>query len=392
MNNSKYKERAVYLDNAATTRMSDEVKAAMEPYLKENFGNASTIYGYGETAKEALRNARETIAETLEAKPSEIFFTSGGSESDNWAVKCIAGEYKHKGTHIITSKIEHHAILNSCAYLEQLGYEVTYLDVDEYGLVSPEAVFNAIRDDTTLITIMFGNNEIGTIEPILPIGRIAREKGVLFHTDAVQAYAQIPISVHCYPVDLLSASAHKFHGPKGTGFLYIREGVKIPSFIHGGAQESGKRAGTENIPGIVGMAKAAEIAARGMRRRIQRETMLRNYLLEKVTHEISGVRINGHRTRHLPGNANFSIRGVDGASLLILLDEDGICASGGSACNTGESRISYVIQELKVPEEYAAGTIRMTLSGDTTRADIDAAVASLKQNVARLRDEPCTPG
>ena len=392
MNNSKYKERAVYLDNAATTRMSDEVKAAMEPYLKENFGNASTIYGYGETAKEALRNARETIAETLEAKATEIFFTSGGSESDNWAVKCIAGEYKHKGTHIITSKIEHHAILNSCAYLEQLGYEVTYLDVDEYGLVSPEAVFNAIRDDTTLITIMFGNNEIGTIEPILPIGRIAREKGVLFHTDAVQAYAQIPISVHCYPVDLLSASAHKFHGPKGTGFLYIREGVKIPSFIHGGAQESGKRAGTENIPGIVGMAKAAEIAARGMRRRIQRETMLRNYLLEKVTHEISGVRINGHRTRRLPGNANFSIRGVDGASLLILLDEDGICASGGSACNTGESRISYVIRELKVPEEYAAGTIRMTLSGDTTRADIDAAVASLKQNVARLRDEPCTPG
>ena len=391
MNNSKYKERAVYLDNAATTRMSDEVKAAMEPYLKENFGNASTIYGYGENAKEALRNARETIAETLEAKPSEIFFTSGGSESDNWAVKCIAGEYKHKGTHIITSKIEHHAILNSCAYLEQLGYEVTYLDVDEYGLVSPEAVFNAIRDDTTLITIMFGNNEIGTIEPILPIGRIAREKGVLFHTDAVQAYAQIPISVHCYPVDLLSASAHKFHGPKGTGFLYIREGVKIPSFIHGGAQESGKRAGTENIPGIVGMAKAAEIAARGMRRRIQRETMLRNYLLEKVTHEISGVRINGHRTRRLPGNANFSIRGVDGASLLILLDEDGICASGGSACNTGESRISYVIRELKVPEEYAAGTIRMTLSGDTTRADIDAAVASLKQNVARLRDEPCAP-
>lgn len=391
MNNSKYKERAVYLDNAATTRMSDEVKAAMEPYLKENFGNASTIYGYGETAKEALWTARGTIAATLEAKPSEIFFTSGGSESDNWAVKCIAGEYKHKGTHIITSKIEHHAILNSCAYLEQLGYEVTYLDVDEYGLVSPEAVFNAIRDDTTLITIMFGNNEIGTIEPILPIGRIAREKGVLFHTDAVQAYAQIPISVHCYPVDLLSASAHKFHGPKGTGFLYIREGVKIPSFIHGGAQESGKRAGTENIPGIVGMAKAAEIAARGMRRRIQRETMLRNYLLEKVTHEISGVRINGHRTRRLPGNANFSIRGVDGASLLILLDEDGICASGGSACNTGESRISYVIRELKVPEEYAAGTIRMTLSGDTTRADIDAAVVSLKQNVARLRDEPCAP-
>lgn len=301
-------------------------------------------------------------------------------------MKSIAGEYKQKGKHIITSRIEHHAILNSCAYLEKLGYEVTYLDVDAYGMVSPEAVYNAIREDTTLITIMFGNNEIGTIEPILPISRLAREKGVLFHTDAVQAYAQIPISVHTYPVDLLSASAHKFHGPKGCGFLYIREGVKIPSFIHGGSQESGKRAGTENIPAIVGMGKAAELASRDMAKRIRREMLLRNYLLEKVTHEIPGVRINGHRIRRLPGNANFSIAGVDGASLLILLNEDGICASGGSACNTGESRVSYVIEAIDVPEEYAAGTIRMTLCGTTTREDIDRAVASLKENVMLLRE------
>lgn len=377
---------SIYLDNAATTQMSDAVKQAMEPYLKENFGNASTGYIYGEEARAALESARRTIANTLDARPEEIFFTSGGSESDNWAIKCIAGEYKSKGQHIITSKIEHHAVLNSCEFLQKLGYQVTYLDVDETGMVSPAEVQKAIRPDTTLITIMFGNNEVGTIEPIMQIGKIAREQEILFHTDAVQAYAQIPISVRQYPIDLLSASAHKFHGPKGVGFLYIREGIKIPSFIHGGGQERGKRAGTENVPGIVGMAKAAEMAFFNMRKRIAKETMLRNYLLEKILHEIPDVRINGHRSRRLPGNASVSFRDVDGASLLILLDEDGICASGGSACNTGESRVSYVIKELHVPESYAPGTIRMTLCGDTTRADIDAAVASLKKNVARLRD------
>jgi cysteine desulfurase len=376
----------IYLDNAATTRMSEGVKQEMEPYLRENFGNASTAYSYGEEARDAVEHARKIIADSLEAKPEEIYFTSGGSESDNWAVKCIAGENKKKGKHIITSCIEHHAVLNSCAYLEKLGYEVTYLPVDEKGTVSPETVLNAIRPDTTLISIMFGNNEVGTIEPVMRIGHIARENGVLFHTDAVQAYAQIPISVRQYPIDLLSASAHKFHGPKGVGFLYIREGTGIPSFIHGGSQESGKRAGTENVPGIVGMGKAVELALPSMRYRIRRETMLRNYLLEKVTHEISGVRINGHRTRRLPGNASVSFRDVDGASLLILLAEDGICASGGSACNTGESRISYVIEALGVPEEYAAGTIRMTLCEETTRADIDAAVESLKRNVEKLRN------
>lgn len=386
MSSEKYNKDRVYLDNAATTQMSDEVKQAMEPYLKQNFGNASTMYSYGEESKEAIEKARKIIAVSLGAKPSEIFFTSGGSESDNWAVKCVAGEYKQKGCHIITSKIEHHAILNSCKYLEELGYEVTYLEVDEKGMVSLDALQNAIRPDTTLISIMFANNEVGTIEPIMQIGRIAKEQGILFHTDAVQAYAQIPIDVRRYPIDLLSASAHKFHGPKGVGFLYIREGVSIPSFIHGGGQEEGKRAGTENVAGIVGMGKAAEVAFSDMRNRIRRETMLRNYLLEKVVHEIPGVCINGHRSKRLPGNASFSFRDVDGASLVILLDEDGICASGGSACNTGEERVSYVIRELKTPEDYAPGTIRMTLCGSTTREDVDRAVESLKRNVKRLRE------
>lgn len=376
----------IYLDNAATTQMSDAVRKEMEPYMVKNFGNASTAYGYGEDARAAMEKARKIIAGTLDASPSEIYFTSGGSESDNWAVKAVAGEYKKKGSHIITSCIEHHAILNSCEYLERLGYEVTYLKVDENGMVSPEELANAIREDTTLISVMFANNEVGTIEPIMQIGRIARAKRILFHTDAVQAYAQIPISVQHYPIDLLSASAHKFHGPKGVGFLYVREGVKIPSFIHGGGQERGKRAGTENIPGIVGLGKAAELAFCNMRQRVARETMLRNYLVEKVMHEIKGVRLNGHPNKRLPGNVSFSFAGIDGATLLILLDEDGICASGGSACNTGESRISYVIQALNVPDEYAAGTIRLTLCKDTTRADIDKTVASLKRNIARLRE------
>lgn len=383
----KKMSRQIYLDNAATTQMSEAVKQAMEPYLVENYGNASTSYEIGENAKKALENARKEIADTLHAKPEEIFFTSGGSESDNWALKGIAGAYKKEGRHIITSKIEHHAVLNSCDYLQKLGYQVTYLDVDENGMASPEEVRRAIRPDTILISIMFANNEVGTIEPIMQIGKIAREQKIIFHTDAVQAYAQIPLSVTHYPVDLLSASAHKFHGPKGVGFLYVRDGVRIPAFIHGGGQERGKRAGTENIAGIVGMGKAAEIAHAGMARRMQREIMLRNYLIERVLHEIPDTRLNGHRTKRLPGNISLSFRGVEGAALLILLNEDGICASGGSACNTGESRISYVIEALGVPEEYAAGTIRITLSGDTTREEIDMALAALKRNIHRLRDE-----
>ncbi len=376
----------IYLDNAATTQMSEAVKSAMEPYFTERFGNASTVYEVGEEAKKAMEDARELLADTIHAKPSEIYFTSGGSEADNWALKGIAGAFKRSGRHIITSRIEHHAVLNSCEYLQKLGYRVSYLNTDENGIVTSEDVKRAVRPDTSLISIMFANNEVGTIEPIMQIGKFAREQKILFHTDAVQAYAQIPVSVTYYPVDLLSASAHKFHGPKGVGFLYVREGVPIPSFIHGGGQERGKRAGTENIAGIVGMAKAAELAHISMSKRIQRETMLRNYLIERVLHEIPDARLNGHRTKRLPGNISFSFRNVEGAALLVLLEEDGICASGGSACNTGESRISYVIDALGVPEEYAAGTVRLTFCGDTTKAEVDTALESLKRNVVRLRN------
>ena len=377
--------KQIYLDNAATTQISDTVREAMEPFLQENYGNASTAYELGEISHREVERARAIIADTLGAKPSEIYFTSGGSESDNWAVKNIAAACRKKGKHIITSKIEHHAILNSCEYLEKLGYDVTYLPVDENGMVSVEELERAIRPDTTLISVMFANNEVGTIEPVCKIGRIAREHQILFHTDAVQAYAQIPISVNYYPVDLLSASAHKFHGPKGVGFLYIRDGIDIPSFIHGGGQERGKRAGTENVPGIVGMGKAAEIAYQTMRKRVQKEIMLRNYLIERIKHEIPDVRLNGHRSIRLPGNVNMSFSGVEGSALLVLLEEDGICASGGSACNTGEERISYVIKELGVPKGYAPGTVRMTLCGDTTKDEVDQAIESLKKNVAILR-------
>lgn len=387
MCDQEYKAGVVYLDNAATTRMAEEAEAAMQPYLVEKFGNASTTYGYGEEAQAAIAHAREVIAASLDARPSEIYFTSGGSEADNWAVKGVAEAYGKYGRHIITSRIEHHAVLNSCHYLEEQGYEVTYLDVDQNGMISLEQLEQAVREDTILISVMFGNNEIGTIEPVMQIGRFARDHQILFHTDAVQAYAQIPISMQQYHVDLLSASAHKFHGPKGVGFLYVRDGVTMPSFIHGGSQERGKRAGTENVPGIVGMGKAVELAFYNMRRRIRREMMLRNYLIEKIMHEIKGVRLNGHPTNRLPGNVNVSFSGVDGASLLILLYEDGICASGGSACNTGEERVSYVIEALGVPDEYAPGTVRMTLSGETTRKEIDRAVEALKRNLRKLRDE-----
>ena len=375
----------IYFDNAATTRLSDAVKREMEPYLEENYGNASTSYALGQTSKKAIEEAREKIAVTLKAKSNEIFFTSGGSESDNWAIKGIAGILKKKGRHIITSSIEHHAVLNSCSYLERLGYEVTYLKPDAYGMIAPEAVNEAIRPDTTLISIMFANNEVGTIEPITQIGRVAREHHILFHTDAVQAYAQLPISMSLLPIDLMSASAHKFHGPKGVGFLYVREGVEMPSFIHGGSQERGKRAGTENVAGIVGMGKAAELEHTDLRRKIEHEIRLRNYFIERILHEIPEARLNGHRLHRLPGNINVSFKGVEGASLLMLLSEDGILASGGSACNTGEERVSYVINELGVPMDYAPGTVRFSMSKDTTKEEVDAAIKSLKKNVNKLK-------
>lgn len=375
------------MDHAATTEMLPEVREAMEPYLREEYGNASTSYEMGVRMHDVLEGARAKIARVIDAQPEEIFFTSGGSESDNWVIKNVAGEKKHIGKHIITTKIEHHAILRSCQYLESLGYEVTYLDVDDYGLVRAEDVANALRDDTTLVSVMTGNNEIGTIEPIAEIGAFLRTKGVAFHTDAVQAVGQIPISMSRIPVDYLSASAHKFHGPKGVGFLFVRKDQDLPSFIHGGSQERGKRAGTENIAGIVGMAEALSIAAHEMPYTRNRLIRLRNYFVERVRHEIPQSRLNGHPYKRLPGNVNFSFAGIDATALLVLLEEEGICASAGSACNTGQTRISHVIEAIRVPDAYAAGSVRFTMGRDTTKHDVDACVDALKRSVTILRQE-----
>ena len=377
----------IYMDHAATTEMLPEVREAMEPYLREEYGNASTSYEMGVRMHDVLEGARAKIARVIDAQPEEIFFTSGGSESDNWVIKNVAGEKKHIGKHIITTKIEHHAILRSCQYLESLGYEVTYLDVDDYGLVRAEDVANALRDDTTLVSVMTGNNEIGTIEPIAEIGAFLRTKGVAFHTDAVQAVGQIPISMSRIPVDYLSASAHKFHGPKGVGFLFVRKDQDLPSFIHGGSQERGKRAGTENIAGIVGMAEALSIAAHEMPYTRNRLIRLRNYFVERVRHEIPQSRLNGHPYKRLPGNVNFSFAGIDATALLVLLEEEGICASAGSACNTGQTRISHVIEAIRVPEDYAAGSVRFTMGRETTKRDVDACVDALKRSVTILRQE-----
>lgn len=377
----------IYMDHAATTEMLPEVRSAMEPYFREEYGNASTSYEMGVKMHDVLEDARKKIAHVIDAQPEEIFFTSGGSESDNWVIKNVAGEKKHIGKHIITTKIEHHAILRSCQYLESLGYEVTYLDVDDYGLVRAEDVANALRDDTTLVSVMTGNNEIGTIEPIAEIGAFLRTKGVAFHTDAVQAVGQIPLSMSRIPVDYLSASAHKFHGPKGVGFLFVRKDQDLPSFIHGGSQERGKRAGTENIAGIVGMAEALSIAAHEMPYTRNRLIRLRNYFVERVRHEIPQSRLNGHPYKRLPGNVNFSFAGIDATALLVLLEEEEICASAGSACNTGQTRISHVIEAIRVPEDYAAGSVRFTMGRETTKRDVDACVDALKRSVTILRQE-----
>ena len=375
------------MDHAATTEMLPEVRSAMEPYFGEEYGNASTSYEMGGKMHDGLEEARKKIARVIDAQPEEIFFTSGGSESDNWVIKNVAGEKKHIGKHIITTKSEHHAILRSCQYLESLGYEVTYLDVDDYGLVRAEDVANALRDDTTLVSVMTGNNEIGTIEPIAEIGAFLRTKGVAFHTDAVQAVGQIPLSMSRIPVDYLSASAHKFHGPKGVGFLFVRKDQDLPSFIHGGSQERGKRAGTENIAGIVGMAEALSIAAHEMPYTRNRLIRLRNYFVERVRHEIPQSRLNGHPYKRLPGNVNFSFAGIDATALLVLLEEEEICASAGSACNTGQTRISHVIEAIRVPEDYAAGSVRFTMGRATTKRDVDACVDALKRSVTILRQE-----
>lgn len=375
----------VYLDNAATTKVRPEVVEAMLPYFTEIYGNASAVYDFGQKCKQAIEDARETIGSSIGTRASNIYFTAGGSESDNWALKGVAEVYKDKGKHIITTKIEHHAILHTCAYLEQQGYEVTYLDVDADGLVSPEDVKKAIRPDTILISVMFANNEIGTIEPIEEIGAIAHEHGILFHTDAVQAYAQVPIDVEKMHIDLLSASGHKLNGPKGIGFLYIRQGLKLKSFIHGGAQERKRRAGTENVPGIVGLGKAVEIAMATMDERIKKESELRDYLIARIEDEIPFAKLNGHRVKRLPNNINFCFRFIEGESMLIMLDMAGICGSSGSACTSGSLDPSHVLLAIGLPHEIAHGSLRLTLSDEITKDQLDYVVDHLEEIVAKLR-------
>ena len=376
----------IYLDNAATTKTHEDVVKEMLPYFTENYGNASSVYDLGSKSKLAITKSRETIAAALNAKPEEIYITAGGSESDNWALKATAEAYKNKGKHIITSKIEHHAILHTCEYLEREGYEITYLDVDERGLVDVEELKQAIRPDTILISVMFANNEIGTIEPIEEIGSIAKEYGILFHTDAVQAFGQIPINVEKMHIDMLSASGHKLNGPKGIGFLYIRKGVKIGSFIHGGAQERKRRAGTENVPGIVGLGKAVEIAVATMEERTKKESELRDYLIERVLKEVPYSRLNGPRKDRLPNNVSFCFQFIEGESLLIMLDMKGICASSGSACTSGSLDPSHVLLAIGLPHEIAHGSLRLTLGADTTKEDMDTTIEAIKEIVQKLRD------
>ena len=378
-------DRLIYLDNAATTKVKPEVVDAMLPYFTEEFGNPSSVYSFAAKNKTVIERAREMIAASINAKPKEIYFTGGGSESDNMAIKGIARAYKDKGRHIITSKIEHHAVLHSLRALEKDGYEVTYLDVDEYGVVKLDELKKAIRDDTILITIMFANNEIGTIEPVKDIGQIAKEHGILFHTDAVQAYTQVPIDVKELNIDLMSASGHKINGPKGIGFIYIKSGINIEPLIDGGAQERNRRAGTENVPAIVGLKKAAELAIANMEERIAYESELRDYLIKSIMERIPYTRLNGDRHNRLPNNTNFCFQFIEGETLLIMLDMEGICGSSGSACTSGSLDPSHVLKAIGLPDEIAHGSLRLTLSEETTKEDIDYVVDKLDKIVARLR-------
>lgn len=375
----------IYLDNAATTRVAPEVMEAMTPYFTEYYGNPSSIYSFAGEAGDAVEEARAKIAGILGAKPQEIYFTGGGTESDNWALKATAEAYTDKGRHIITSTIEHHAILHTCAYLEKHGYEVTYVGVDENGIIRLDELEAAIRPDTILISVMAANNEIGTIQPLEQIGAIARRHGVFFHTDAVQAFAHIPLHVDEMNIDMLSASGHKINGPKGIGILYIRKGIKSGSFIHGGAQERKRRAGTYNVPGIVGMGKAAELASKNMEERMASESRLRDHLIERVLAEIPYSRLNGDRTKRLPNNANFCFRFIEGESMLIKLDQKGICASSGSACTSGSLDPSHVLLAIGLPHEIAHGSLRLSISQETTMDEIDYTVDELKKIIEQLR-------
>lgn len=375
----------IYLDNAATTRLLPEVFEEMKPYFLECYGNPSSIYNFAQEARKKTEEARAKLASFIGADPKEIYFTGGGSESDNWALQSIAEAYAEKGRHIITSKIEHHAILHTCEYLEKRGYEVSYLDVDEEGIIDIKQLQAAIRPDTILISVMMANNEIGSIQPIAEIGKIAREKGVLFHTDAVQAVGHIPIDAEELQIDLLSASGHKLHGPKGIGFLYIRKGVKITPLIHGGAQEMGKRAGTLNVPGIIGFAAAAELASRNLEEKMRKQGRLRDWLIDRIETEIPHALLNGSRTSRLPGNVNFCFRFVEGESMLILLDEAGICASSGSACTSGSLDPSHVLLAIGRPHEIAHGSLRLTFSDETTQEELEDTVEALKKIIEQLR-------
>lgn len=375
----------IYLDNAATTKTAPEAVEAMLPYFTEYYGNAGGIYKLGSASKKAVIQAKETIARSLGAEPNEIYFTSGGTESDNWALKAAYETYRDRGKHIITSKIEHHAVLHTCEYLERQGAEVTYLDVDRDGVVDLGQLERAIRPDTILISVMYANNEVGTVQPVYEIGQIADKHGILFHTDAVQAYGHLPISVADCHIDLLSASAHKLNGPKGVGFLYISKKAGIRSFMHGGQQERGRRAGTENVPGIVGFDAAVRRAVLLMDERAQKELELRNYLISRIEDEIPYAKLNGHRTKRLPNNVNFSFEGVEGESVLIMLDMQGICASGGSACTSGSIDPSHVLLALGLSHGQARSSVRLTLSDENTKEEIDVAVGELARIVEKIR-------
>ena len=376
----------IYLDNAATTAVKPEVFEVMKPYFTDIYSNPSSVYSFAGQAKKAVEDAREQIAGALNAKAaSEIYFTGGGSEADNWAIKMTAEACKDKGRHIITTKIEHHAVLHTVDWLEKNGYEVTYLAVDSDGLISLEELEKAIRPDTILISIMFANNEIGTIEPVKEIGAIAKKHGILFHTDAVQAFGHVPIDVQDMNIDMLSASGHKFHGPKGIGFLYLRNGLKLGPLIHGGAQERARRAGTHNVPGIVGMGEAARLAVQDMEVNAKKQIEIRDYLIERIEKEIPYVRVNGHREKRLPNNVNVCFRFIEGESLLIMLDQKGICASSGSACTSGSLDPSHVLLAIGLPHEIAHGSLRLTLSEETTKGEADYVVDNLKMIVERWR-------
>ena len=377
--------KCIYMDNAATTQVYPEVFDAMKPYFTEFYGNPSSIYSFAGNSKKAVEDARKTIADFLGARTEEIYFTGGGSESDNWALKATADAYANKGKHIITSKIEHHAILHTCEYLEKKGFEVTYLDVDENGFVNPADVEKAIRPDTILVSIMTANKEIGTIEPIAEIGKIAKDHGVLFHTDAVQAFGHIPMNVDEMNIDMLSASGHKINGPKGIGIMYIRKGVKIGSFVHGGAQERQRRAGTHNVPGIVGIGKAVELARDNMKERMEYETKLRDHLISRVMEEIPYAKLNGDKVKRLPNNVNVCFRFIEGESMLILLDQNGVCGSSGSACTSGSLDPSHVLLAIGLPHEIAHGSLRLTLSEKNTMEEVDFTVDKLKGIIERLR-------